>query len=136
MPTLRISVLAVLLVAAPALLMAQPFLVSDPYPAKEVQPTKFVVTIGGKSVDVVPQKNTDGSSFLKYDLAQLPDGLHTVKVKAVNSALKQESPEMSLSLQKTGSNVTRAKDESEKIAPSRTFPGYAGCPRCGRSGSG
>jgi hypothetical protein len=124
MGTFRTIVLAVFLMATAGAVMAQPFLVSDPYPAKEVQPTKFVVTVGGKSFDVVPEKNPDGSSYLKYDLSQLPDGLHTVKVKAVNSTLKQESPEMSLSLQKTGSNVTRAKDESEKIAPSRTFPGY------------
>jgi len=124
MPILRIVVLTVLLMATPALLIAQPFLVSDPYPAKEVQPTKFVVTIGLKSFDVVPEKNPDGSSFLKYDLSRLPDGIHTVKVKAVNSALKQESPEVSLPLQKTGSKVTRARDEGEKLAPSRTFPGY------------
>jgi hypothetical protein len=124
MALFRTIILVVLLAAAPAVLMAQPFLVSDPYPAKEVQPTKFVVTVGGKSFDVVPEKNPDGSSFLKYDLSHLPDGIHAVKVKAVNSTLNQESPEMSLSLQKTGSTVTRAKDESEKIAPSRTFPGY------------
>jgi hypothetical protein len=124
MPALRIVAFTVLLMAIPALLMAQPFLVSDPYPAKEVQPTKFVVTIGGTSFDVVPEKNPDGSSFLKYDLSRLPDGLHAVKVKAVNSTLKQESLEVSLSLQKTGSNVTRAKDDGEKLAPSRTFPGY------------
>ena len=124
MPILRIVVLTVLLMATPALLIAQPFLVSDPYPAKEVQPTKFVVTIGGKSFDVVPEKNPDGSSFLKYDLSRLPDGLHRVKVKAINGVLKQESSEMTISLQKTGSNVTRAKDEGEKLAPSRTFPGY------------
>ena len=124
MGTFRTIVLAVFLMVAAGAVMAEPFLVSDPYPAKEVQPTKFVVTVGGKSVDVAPQKNPDGSSFLKYDLSGLPEGFHTVKIKAVSSKSKLESPEVSIQLQKSGSKVTRAKDENEKLAPSRTLPGY------------
>jgi hypothetical protein len=63
----------------PAVCYASPFLVCDPYsPADQV--TNFQVTIDTAApVDSAPVNNA-----LKYDLANISFGSHTVKVKACN----------------------------------------------------
>ena len=118
----------IVLLLAPAWLLAGPVLVCDPYPVTELQPTKFVVVVDDTAHDVLPERYPDGSSRLRYDLGEIADGVHTVKVKAVNSAVNPQSPLESawvaISFMKTGSQIVRTKDESEKIPPTRTFKGY------------
>jgi hypothetical protein len=110
--------------------MAGPLLISDPYPLTELQPTKFVVVLDGAHREVLPEQYPDGSSRLYIDLGDIADGVHTVKVKAVNSVVStdpkspRESAWVSFSFLKKGSQVVRIKDESEKRPPSRTFKNY------------
>jgi len=118
----------------PSWLYAGPMLVCDPYSKTELQPTKFVVEIDGKSQEVDPVKSSDGRLYLRYDLGQIADGVHTARIKAVRpaddtkkskgSTESKESAWVSISFRKTGSEVTRIKDESEKLAPTRTLKGY------------
>jgi hypothetical protein len=112
------------LLLAPAFLFAGPVLMCDPYPVTELQPTKFVVILDGTARDVLPDQYPDGSSRLRYDLGEIADGAHTVKVKAVNSVRALESAEVAISFRKKGSQIVRIKDEAEKRPPSRTFKGY------------
>ncbi len=116
--------LTVMLLLIPVFLSAGPILVCDPYPPTELQPTKFVVVLDGKAVDVLPEQYPDGSSALRYDLGTIADGVHTVKVTAVTGVVKVESAQVTTSFLKTGSQITRIKDEAEKIAPSRSLKGY------------
>ncbi len=115
--------LAVLLLR-PASLFAEPTILSDPYAITELQPTKFVLVLDGIARDVLPEKYPDGTSRLNYQLTQIADGVHTVRVKAVNAPHKLESAEVSFSFRKSGQELTRIKDESDKRPPSRTFKGY------------
>jgi hypothetical protein len=108
----------------PVALLAGPVLVCDPYPVSELQPTKFVVTVNGSPVDVFPEHLPDGSSYLRHDLGSLADDIYTVKVKAVNTVVNLESSEVSISFRKTGSQVTRVKDDAEKLPASRSYKGY------------
>ena len=109
---------------APTYLLAGPVLIGDPSPVTELQPTKFVVVIDGVAHDVFPEQYPDGSSRLRYDLGEIADGVHTAKVKAVNSVRGLESAEIAISFRKTGSQIVRIKDEAEKLPPTRTFKGY------------
>ena len=119
---------AIVLLLAPAWLLAGPTLMCDPYSVTELQPTKFVVVLDGTDYDVLPEQYPDGSSRLRYDLGEIADGAHTVKVKAVNAAVNPtkplESAWVAISFSKTGSQVLRMKDESEKMPPTRTFNDY------------
>jgi hypothetical protein len=129
MPCLETLFLSlIILLLGPAWLLAGPVLMCDPYPVTELQPTRFVVVLNGTARDVLPEQYPDGSSRLKYDLGKIADGVHTVKVKAVNSAVNAQSPLESawvgFSFMKTGSQIVRIKDESEKRPPSRTYKGY------------
>ena len=108
----------------PVVLLAGPLLVCDPYPATELQPTKFVVSVNGSAVEVLPEKHPGGGSYLRYDLGSLADGIYTVRVKAVNAPAKMESSEVTISFSKTGSQVTRVKDDTEKLPASRSYKGY------------
>jgi hypothetical protein len=71
--------LLLVLALFPSVALASPFLVCDPYsPADQV--TNFQVTIDAAApVDSAPVNNA-----LKYDLANISFGSHTVKVKACN----------------------------------------------------
>ena len=130
----RVLFVLIIMILGPSWLYAGPMLVCDPYSKTELQPTKFVVEIDGKSQEVDPEKSSDGRLYLRYDLAQLADGIHTARIKAVRSAAdakkskgsteSKESAWVSISFRKTGSEVTRLKDESEKIPPTRTLKGY------------
>ena len=108
----------------PVVLLAGPVLVCDPYPASGIQPTKFVVNVNGRAVDVLPEKHPDGGLYLRYDLGSLADGIYTVKVKAVNTVAKMESSDVLISFSKTGSQIVRVKDDAEKIPASRSYKGY------------
>ena len=116
------------LLLAPAWLLAGPALMCDPYPVTELQPTKFVVVLDGTTRDVLPEQYPDGSSRLNHDLGEIADGVHAVKVKAVNSAVNAQAPLESawvgFSFMKTGSQILRIKDDTEKRPPSRTYKGY------------
>jgi hypothetical protein len=122
----------ILLLLVPASLFAGPILLCDPYPLAELQPTGFAVVFdGGEVRNVPPQQYPDGSSRLWYDLGEIVDGVHSVKVKAVNSVVKSadsalplESAWVTFSFRKTGSQIVRVKDDSEKRPPSRTLKGY------------
>ena len=65
---------------------AAPFLVSDPYPSTEVQPTEFVVTISGVPAPVItPVVETPQGKILRLDLGPLNlSGSRTVTAKARN----------------------------------------------------
>ena len=106
--------------------LAEPFLISDPYPAKGPQPTKFVVAVDGKSTTSAPHRNADGSVVLKYDLGDLSDGTHTIVIKALNDAQALESGEIAYTFNKAGSRISglKVKEEKQKMAPSRSLGGY------------
>ena len=72
-------VLGLLLVLIPAVAFAEPFLVCDAYlPADGV--VKFKVSMdAGVYIDSVPVSNA-----LKYDLAAVTVGAHTIKAQACN----------------------------------------------------
>jgi hypothetical protein len=114
----------IILLLAPAWLLGGPVLMCDPYGVTDLQPTKFVVVVDGAVYDVLPEQYPDGSSRLRYDLGEIADGAHTVKVKAVNSVRALESAEVAISFRKTGSEIVSMKDEAEKRPPSRTYKGY------------
>ena len=121
----KTAVLALIIsLFAPLSLIAGPILLCDPYSATELQPTKFVVVFDGMARDVLPERYPDGSSRLRYDLGEIADGVHTVKVKAVNSVRVLESAEVAISFGKTGSQIVPMKGEAEKRPPSRTYKGY------------
>jgi hypothetical protein len=68
------------------------FLVCASYPSTSVQPDSFsVVMDGGAAVSSPALKNADGSVQLHYDLATLPDGSHSVTVKAVSTLYNKSS---------------------------------------------
>lgn len=75
------------LIALPALVVASPFLISDPYPATSQQPTEFVVTISGIANPIVsPAVDVTGGKALKLDLGPLNlSGAKTVTAKARNA---------------------------------------------------
>ena len=103
-----------------------PFLVSDPYPKKDANLIKFLVTINGETTESVPEKNADGSLYLKYDLEGLREGTYTATIKAVDAKGKESSP-ATYSFKKTGAKVEPYTPPvpKQKIAPSRNFPGHS-----------
>jgi hypothetical protein len=116
----------IILLLGPASLLAGPVLIGDPYPLTGLQPTGFVVVLDeGTPREVPPKKYPDGTLGLWYELGEIADGVHTVKVKAVGSAVKSgprlESAWVAISFRKTGTQIVRIKDETEKLQPSRTF---------------
>jgi hypothetical protein len=96
-----------------------PFLVSDPYRSKESKPTKFLVTINGKTSESMPVKNSEGFVYMKCDLGNLPDGTYTAVIRAVDAKGKESSP-ASYSFKKTGTKVEPYTPPvpKQKIAPS------------------
>jgi hypothetical protein len=66
---------------------AAPFLVCAPYPDTGPQPTEFVITLGSQTLTVPATPSDPGEPagvWLKWDLAGLNPGKHTVTVKAKN----------------------------------------------------
>ena len=121
-----LAAVVVLVLAFSGSCLAEPFLISDPYPAKDPQPTTFVVTVDGQSSTSAPHRSADGSLVLKYDLGDLPDGTHTIVIKALNDAQALESGEITYTFNKTGSRISdlKVKEEKQRIAPSRSLGGY------------
>jgi hypothetical protein len=66
----------------PAVCYAGPFLVCDPYPSTDVQPTDFELVIDGGSVIISSAVDVTGGKALKYDVGGVSIGSHTVSVKA------------------------------------------------------
>lgn len=69
----------------PGLVVAAPFLVSDPYPATGGQPDSFVISETGKPDVTIPASiNQTGLKYFRWDLAELPTGRHDLSIKAKN----------------------------------------------------
>lgn len=67
----------------PGLSWASPFVVSDAYPVAAVQPDGFLVSMdGGALVESPADIVSAGSVRLKFDVGNLPEGNHTMAVKA------------------------------------------------------
>jgi len=80
--------LLVLLLLFPFAVTAAPFLVCAPYPDTGPQPTEFVVTLGTQTITVPATPSDPGEPegvWMKWDLAGLNPGKHTVTVKARNA---------------------------------------------------
>jgi hypothetical protein len=120
---LRIATIFVFLVC-PVLAGAAPFLVCDPYGPGSLQPTAFQVTVNGKTERVAPTKHPNGGVYLHYDMKDLGDGEHQLKVKAINEIRKTESGELEYRFRKTGENWSPVAPEKEKIQPSRSYPSH------------
>jgi hypothetical protein len=109
-----------------SLVEASPFLECDPYGPDGLQPTAFEVTVNGRSERVAPLTYPDGSSYLRYDLKDLPDGEHAIKVKVFNDVWQIESVEVIHKIQREDGvfsliSVPKAK---EVMAPSKSYGGY------------
>jgi hypothetical protein len=133
--------LAALLLFSAIPCFARPFLVSDPYPKGQNQPTQFDLVCGNLKFSCPPETLRNGGKRLKLDLSTLPDGEITLKIKAVKEPLGYKSESVSVHLVKKGQDVTlhsvvmdlppaRAPEspqvipEKQKIPPSRTYPGH------------
>lgn len=105
---------------------AAPFLMSDPYGPGGPQPTAFDVTVDGRSERVAPVTYPDGGAYLYYDLKDLPDGEHVLKVKALNGVWHTESVEEEYRIRKKDGvcSLSPVPKPKERIAPSRTYKGY------------
>ncbi len=106
----------------------EPFLVSDSYGKTDGQPTGFFIIAGKLKFSIPAEKLADGTVRLRFDLSKLPDGEHTIEVKAVNESRNTVSEPVSLKLVKKDGQVViqtapRGTPEKEKIPPSRTIPG-------------
>jgi hypothetical protein len=76
-------VLALLFLLIPSLVLGAPFLVCTPMPAS-YEITEFILEIDGQIISVPPEVLPDGTFRIKYDLAGIANGNHTVRVKAKN----------------------------------------------------
>ena len=108
--------------------IAEPFVVSDPYPRTGEQPAEFVIVAGQLKFSVPAEKLPDGTVRLKFDLSRLPDGESVLSIKAVDRMKGTESEAVSLRVMKDGKNVTLLREQKvepakEKRPPSRTIPG-------------
>jgi len=124
--------MAVLCLLAPRPSTGKPFLISDPYPKNEDQPTRFVIVEGTHRYSVPAQRLPDGSVRLRFDLSPLADGEHTMNVTAIDDRTHGESGSIRLKLAKIGKKVTLLtspeeaeppaapeKQQKTKISPSR-----------------
>jgi predicted phage tail protein len=113
-------ILALLIISSVA--FGAPFLACDPYPVKGPQPTKFLITISGKTYESMPVTTPEGSVYLKYDIGDLPDGTYTATAIAVDSKGNESSP-VTYSFKKTGSEVVPYTPPApkQKIPPSRQY---------------
>jgi len=74
--------LVVIAVFLPGIALATPFVVCDPYPPAVVQPDNFKVTMdGGAVTNSAPQTVPEGVR-LRYDLATISVGSHSMTVQA------------------------------------------------------
>ena len=77
-------IISTVLIATPA--WASPFLVCDPYPATDFQPTEYLLQWDGSMIWISspPEGLADEGVRLKFDLVDVSSGSHSVKVKAKN----------------------------------------------------
>ncbi|OPY71242.1 MAG: hypothetical protein A4E62_01378 [Syntrophorhabdus sp. PtaU1.Bin002] len=124
MKTIPYCFLVLMFLAGATVAFGRPFLVSDPYP-KGGKLKNFLVTINGKTTESMPAKNSDGLAYLRFDLGNLPDGIYTATVKAVNTKGAVSLP-ASYSFKKAGSKVEPYTPPvpKQKRAPTRTYPGH------------
>ena len=79
----RIILMVLVMIFIPIFASASPFLVCDPYPVGASQPDQFVLIIDAGSPITSPAETlVDGTKRLKYDLAGISTGSHSVTVKA------------------------------------------------------
>jgi len=86
MKKLAILTLAILFLS-PLVVSASPFLVYDPQPGEPSVPgyvSKYEVDLDGATLPSTPQDLGDGTVRVYFDLAGIPDGSHSVKVRAGN----------------------------------------------------
>lgn len=121
--TVKTTLLAIL-VGFSGSAIAGPFLVCDPYGPDALQPTAFDVTANGRTERISPLTYPNGSSYLRYDLKDLPDGEHVLRVKARNDVRREESAEVEYRLRKKGDICSEAPKPKQKIPPSRTYRGH------------
>ena len=69
------------------------------------QPTRFVIVAGKLRYSVPARKLPDGRVYLRFDLSLLPDGEHTVNVRAIDDRAQGESNQAG-EVVKTGQKVT------------------------------
>lgn len=112
------------LVGFSASAIAAPFLVCDPYGPDSLQPTAFEVTANGRTESVAPVTYPDGSAYLRYDLKGLPDGEHTLRIKALNDVRREKSAEVEYRLKKNGDICSPVPMPKQRISPSRTYRGH------------
>lgn len=105
---------------------ASPFLECDPYGPDSLQPTVFEVTVNGRPERVAPLMYPDGSSYLRYDLKDLPNGEHAIKVKALNDVRRIESVEVIRKIQRQDGvfSFISLPEAKEVMAPSKSYRGY------------
>lgn len=132
-----------LLLLSPIPSFGRPFLVSDPYPKWQNQPTRFDFVSGKLRFSRPAEDLPNGRKRLKLDLSSLPDGELTLEIKAVNVRLRIESKPVAVHLFKKGQDVRllpappaapppppkappppQAPPEKQKIPPSRTYQGH------------
>lgn len=111
--------LVILSVFASGSSSGEPFLASDPYPKGVSQPTRFIVVAGESWYSIPAQKLPDGGTCLKFDLAPLPDGEHTVTIRAINDRSHVESTSVLVKLVKIREKVTilASPEEREPSGP-------------------
>ena len=81
MKRIILIILSIFLISSIA--FASPFLICDPYPVGASQPDQFVLVIdAGSPITSLAETLVDGAKRLKYDLAGISTGSHSVTVKA------------------------------------------------------
>ena len=79
----RFLIALALIVLLPIMANSAPFLVCDPYPTTELQPTEFELNIDGGTLIISPAEALSGGGVsLKYDLQGVSVGAHTVSIRA------------------------------------------------------
>jgi hypothetical protein len=113
-----------------SLCFGEPFLVSDPYPKSDEQPTDFRIVSQSLNVMVPAEKSPNGIVKLRYDLFNLPDGEHILEITAIDKARGKESVPTVMKIMKKGKDVTIVplpSPPSEPLntqrPPSRAIPG-------------
>jgi hypothetical protein len=117
--------LILIFLAISSIAFGAPFLVCEPYPVGGPQPTKFLITINGKTYESMPAKTPEGSVYLKYDIGDFPDGTYTGTAIAVGEKGAKYST-VTYSFKKTGLKVEPYTPPvpKQKIPPSKYYEGH------------
>jgi hypothetical protein len=125
MKTIHQRLLILLFLAISSTAFGAPFLVCEPYPVGGPQPTKFLITINGKTYESTPARTSEGSVYLKYDIGDFPDGIYTGTAIAVGEKGAKYST-VTYSFKKTGLKVEPYTPPvpKQKTPPSRYYEGH------------